>query len=343
VELTVVTSDVVFWRRFNQLVLIAYSTTLGCNSPFYEPVADRAPPTLDGRPPTPATVDASTPAPADAGAGTDSVSVPPPDAPVREDTPAGMMAPDGGCTPGTNLCPGRGCVTLASDGCCQAVDCPTRPNTTATCELDRCVFACAPATYVCAGGCESSVLPTCCESDPALDANGNNTPDCQESLIPGGQFQKGLGPWGLRRGFDEVGAAEWTNLDARGASSGSARVTVKSASVQGGQAVGLDAPCFAVRADEAYTVSYDAYIDSGDVSLDYVTSDAETFADRDCQGERTGLFRGNEDFKFRTWMRLGVRFIVPPRTQSFRLTLWASEVAPPATLSVHFDNVIVRR
>jgi hypothetical protein len=239
------------------------------------------------------------------------------------------------------LC-GATCQSLANEGCCLNADCRMRTGATASCQNNRCAFTCNPETFECAGACEDAARPTCCGADPALDSNGNNTADCRESLIPGGQFQKDLGPWKLNDGFDEVGAVDWTTLDARGGSSGSAKVTVKDSVSDGGQAVSLAAPCFPARPGESFNITYDTYIPSGTSAPDYSMASVESFDDTECKGTRTGLFDGDQGFDFRRWMRLGVRFTVPARTQAFRLTLWAERLARTGTFAVHFDNVIVR-
>lgn len=81
-----------------------------------------------------------------------------------------------GVTPGTGQC-------IPSAGCCTAVDCAARPNATAACTANVCVYSCNVGFHDCAGTCKSDTSVMSCGAMCTACPTGNG---CQVATCSGG-------------------------------------------------------------------------------------------------------------------------------------------------------------
>jgi hypothetical protein len=200
------------------------------------------------------------------------------------------------------------------------------------------LVVCQGEDFACGGSCLPSNQPSCCEADRTLDSDLDGIADCEESVVPGGQFNRNVGPW---IGFNPRGIS-WSPLDRAGAeASGSLRVISDASgalpgcsSFEGGQrlAVSLDyliPPGQAVRGHGEI-----AWVYYRDACLNIIAPDI-THTDP-TKMSQVGA-----------WTRMTYTLSLPRGAASFRFILFTYDddgsSSKGGPFVMHFDNVVFRR
>jgi hypothetical protein len=222
-------------------------------------------------------------------------------------------------------------------GCCLTSECPPRPGGTAYCAGHVCGWSCDPGRTACDGTCAAPAELSCCGADRSQDLDHDSVPDCQQSLIVSGQFNKNGEPWSV--GLD--GIVGWSPMDGRGAPrSGSLRIT--NVMPDGSATLALAAPgiCFTATPNTTYTLLLDYFIPAGQAP-GAVSWGFHMYSDQNCK------MHINDDDKTFTkvgaWTSVKETTATLPTAHSFFIDVGALRDATAGTIVVYVDNIVLRR
>jgi hypothetical protein len=245
------------------------------------------------------------------------------------------------CQSGLSRCDNQ-CRMLPAGECCQDSDCATPPHGVGICFSGHCGPSCEVTAHRCDGTCAvTSAELSCCGADRSVDLDRDMVPDCEESLLPSGQFNKETDPWLSDR--SKNGEVDWSPMDARGRpGSGSMRVT-NSYPIPGPAVFGPLLPCIPASPGSDSTLLLDYLIPPGQGAggVEWVF---QFFSD-----DRCTVSNGRQDApadtntKVNAWTSLQSKVAAPPGTRSLFFDLYAARNTNQGSFVVLFDNIVLRR
>jgi hypothetical protein len=253
------------------------------------------------------------------------VAIPPGDA---NDAAIDSSAGDGGTSSDT---PAMGAIAM--DG--PATEAAAASSAPPTCAAGN------DGAFKCDGTCATAREASCCGADRSIDLDQDDVPDCEQSLLPSGQFNKTLDPWsadGTNRG-----AVAWSPMDSRGrADSGSMRVTVSDPEAVTA-VYGPTTPCVTGALTATSTLVLFYFIPPGQ-GAGGVTWGARFYADDHCRvliENRASEVGSNNNVN--TWFFMRALLNPPSGTRSMVVSVFAERDTTAGTFVAYFDNIVLRR
>lgn len=174
--------------------------------------------------------------------------------------------------------------------------------------------------------------------DGCADLDTDGVPDCDATLVDNPSFSSDVSGWSTSGGAELA----WSKKNAlEDANSGSARLTDSTPAVSAPRASAFQ--CVPVDGDSLIVAWANAFVEVSVDGDEQAEAELEvTFVDGDdCNGTTSGYFETPPTSVTGGWTVVQAGALAPASTRSVSVALVGVK-APDATLSVYFDNVMVK-